>query len=160
MPETAGERGVERDRVSIDPQVHELYRSLTEGNDIEAAPFRTMKDVFMLAACLGFQRGERRKLSRRQQVFRWEQFSQQTDVPVLKALAIADAKDIKVLLRLDQILTVAEEYANSGIHDLRTTVVDPDGQPLWNLVNLIRQGSAGRRRQTAAEKSDEALPSR
>lgn len=127
-----------RDTVAIDESVHEVYRQLTEGNDPVSVPFRTMKDVFMWAACLGYRRGERRPLTgKRVTIFRWAQFTPQVDVPLLKALAIAGSGDINVLLSQDEILSIAEEYANAGIHELRTGVLDEYGQPLWNLVAML-----------------------
>lgn len=127
-----------RDTVAIAEAVHEIYRQLTEGNDPVSVPFRTMKDVFMWAACLGYRRGERRPLTgKRVTIFRWAQFTPQIDVPILKALAIADSGDINVLLNQDEILTIAEEYANAGIHELRVSVLEEYGQPLWNLVAML-----------------------
>lgn len=129
---------VSRDTVAIDESVHAIYKQLTEGTDAVGVPFRTMKDVFMWAACLGCQRGERRPLSgKRLTVFRWAQFSPQTDLPLLKAMAIADSGDIGILLNQDRLLSVAEEYANAGIHELQGNLTDEFGQPLWNLVDIV-----------------------
>jgi dnd system-associated protein 4 len=127
-----------RDTVTIDEAVHDIYTQLTEGNDPIMAPFRTMKDVFMWAVALGYKNGERRAITgKRLTIFRWAQFSSQIDIPLLKALVIADSGDIDVLLSQDQILTVAEEYANAGIYNLQDNVLNEYGQPLWNLMNLI-----------------------
>lgn len=126
-----------RDTVAIDEAVHDIYKQLTEGNDLLSVPFRTMKDVFMWAACLGYQRGERRPLAgKRVTVFRWAQFLPQLDVPLLKALAIAECEDTGVLLRQEDIIAIAEEFANCGIYELRSTVLAQQGQPIWNLVSL------------------------
>lgn len=127
-----------RDTVVIDEAVHDIYRQLTDGNDIISAPFRTMKDVFMWAAVLGYRTGERRPMTgKKVTIFRWAQFSSQTDVSLLKALAIANSGDVDVLISQDEILTVAEEYANAGIHELRMNVLDEYGQPLWNLIDTL-----------------------
>jgi len=127
-----------RDTVAIDEAVHEIYKQLTEGNDIASVPFRTMKDVFMWAVSLGCQQGKRRPLSgKKVTIFRWAQFSPQIDIPLLKALSIADSGNVNVLLSQDEILTIAEEYANAGIYELRTNVLDQYGQPLWNLVSNL-----------------------
>ncbi len=129
-----------RDTVAIEEAVHEIYKRLTEGTDPVNAPFQTMKDVFMWAACLGYRRGERRPLTgKRVVIFRWAQFTPQTDIPLLKALAIADTGDVSVLLRRDQILSIAEEYANAGIYEMRAGVLDEYGQPLWNLVAMLKE---------------------
>ena len=131
-----------RDTVVIDESVHEIYRQLTEGNDPVSVPFRTMKDVFMWAACLGYQRGERQPLTgKRVTIFRWAQFAPQVDIPLLKALAIADSGDVSVLLSQDEILTIAEEYASAGIHELCASMFGEYGQPLWNLVAVLSRQS-------------------
>lgn len=127
-----------RDTVAIDEAVHDIYKQLTDGNDIVNAPFRTMKDVFMWAAILGYRDGERRPITgKKVTIFRWAQFSSQIDVPLLKALAISDNGNVDVLISQDEILIIAEEYANAGIHELRTSVMDEYGQPLWNLVSTL-----------------------
>jgi dnd system-associated protein 4 len=127
-----------RETVAIEETVHEIYKQLTEGNDVESVPFRTMKDLFMWAVCLGYQQNKRRPLTgKRQTIFRWAQFTPQIDIPLLKAIAIADKGDLSVLLSQDEILNIAEEYANAGIYDLRDAVLDEFGQPLWNLVSII-----------------------
>lgn len=127
------------ERVSIEASLHELYKQLSEGNNPENAPFRTMKDVFMLAACLGFRRGQRKPLAgSKRQIFHWAQFSEQVDVPILKAIAIATTGDVLVLGNQERIIQIAEEYANAGIQELKVQVVEQVGQPLWNLVHAIR----------------------
>ncbi|MCG8604402.1 hypothetical protein MJD09_05300 [bacterium] len=126
-----------RDGVWIDEAVHEVYETL-KGSDPVSSPFHTMKDIFMWAACLGYHQRERRPLKgKRKMIFRWAQFSNQTDIPLLKALAIADTGDINVLLSQDTLLTIAEEYANAGIHELNARVLEEYGQPLWNLVDIL-----------------------
>jgi dnd system-associated protein 4 len=90
------------------------------------------------AASLGYKCGERRPIAGKQlTIFRWAQFSSQTDIPLVKAISLADGDDINVLLSQDEMLNVVEEYANAGIHDLRARLFDEHGQPLWNLTNLL-----------------------
>jgi dnd system-associated protein 4 len=126
-------------RVSIEAGVHDLYKELSEGNNPLSSPFRTMKDIFMLAACVGFQRSERQPLaSGKRQIFHYTQFSEQIDIPILKAIAIASTNDIQVLANMDQVVEIAEEFANAGIGYLKTQVVEQPGQPIWNLVEAIR----------------------
>jgi dnd system-associated protein 4 len=129
---------MDRDTVTIDDSVHYIYKELTDGLDPVSVPFKTMKDVFMWAASLGYKRGERRPITgKKQTIFRWAQFSSQTDLPVVKAISLANRNDISVLLSQDEMLNVVEEYANAGIHDLRARLFDEHGQPLWNLINSL-----------------------
>ena len=93
----------------------------------------------MWAVALGVKEGKRRPLSgSREQIFRWDQFSQDMDIPALKAIALAETGDVEVLLQEDQILRIAEEYANVGIHEIKQEIVDQPGEALWNLMELIR----------------------
>jgi dnd system-associated protein 4 len=128
----------DRDTVVVEESAHEIYKQLTEGSNTQSVPFRTMKDVFMWAVCLGAQQGKKRPLiGKKVTVFRWAQFDAQVDVPLFKAIAIADSGDINILLKRNEILSLAEEYANAGIYDLRDLLTSDRGQPLWNLVKIL-----------------------
>ena len=130
------------DRVSVETAAHQLFRDLTErsNENPEAAPFVLMKDVFMWAVALGVRAGKRLPMSgAKTQIFRWDQFSQDLDIPVLKALAVADTGEAETLLHEDQVLRIAEEYANVGIREVKKELIDQPGQSLWNLVELPRQ---------------------
>ncbi len=128
----------ERDTVAIDSMAHDIYKQLTEGGNMLDVPFKTMKDVFMWAVCLGAQQGQKMPLTgKRISIFRWAQFDPQIDVPLLKAIAIAESGDVSILLRRNDILNIIEEYANAGIYELRARIFDEFGQPLWNLVSMV-----------------------
>ena len=94
----------------------------------------------MLSASVGYARGRRAALSAQREIFRWAVFSLQEDVPVLRAIAIAETRSTHVLVDQDQVLTIAEEYANSGIEEVGTQVAIPPGRPLENLVQFVVQG--------------------
>lgn len=129
---------VNRDTVTIDESVHGIYKELTDGSDPITVPFKTMKDIFLWAASLGYKRGERRPIAgKKLTIFRWAQFSSQVDIPLIKAFSLVDANNINVLISYDEMLTNVEEYANAGIHDLRTRLLDEQGQPLWKIVELL-----------------------
>lgn len=130
---TLGGKDTRRDTVHIDSKHHDLYSELVGGE----APFRTMKDLFMLAASVGCESASRTPLSRRQVIFRWPQFSSQEDVPILRAMAIAETGDTSVLIDQDQVLTIAEEYANAGIEQIRQHVVSLPGDHLENVVHFL-----------------------
>jgi dnd system-associated protein 4 len=129
---------ISRDTVTIDESVHYIYKQLTDGSDPVTVPFKTMKDVFLWAASLGYKRGERRQIvGKKLTIFRWAQFSSQSDIPVVKAISLADGDNINVLLSQDEMLNVIEEYANAGIHELRSDIYDEYGQPLFNLIKQL-----------------------
>ena len=93
----------------------------------------------MWAMALGVKSGERKPLSNREQIFRWDQLSRDIDVPVIQAVGIAETGDVEIIAHEDQLLRIAEEYANAGIRELKREVVNRAGKPLWNLVNLVRE---------------------
>jgi dnd system-associated protein 4 len=126
-------------RVSIDAAYHEIYKELSEGNDPEKVPFRTMKDVFMLAACLGYNRNSRLPITgSRRQIFHWAQFSEQVDIPIIKSIAIATTEDIQVLTDLDRITQIIEEYANGGFIELKGIINKSHIHPIWNVISICR----------------------
>lgn len=147
------------DRFNIDDTVHALYRKLAKERDLSNVqvedessvskksmkdidpinfPFSTMKDVFIWSACLGFRSGRRKPITgKRKMIFRWAQLSPQTDIPLLKAIAIANSDNVQVLLNQNEIVTIAEEYANAGIYELRDSVLEGKDLPLWNLIELL-----------------------
>ena len=127
-----------RETVVIEESAHEIYKQFTEGSNVQSIPFRTMKDVFMWSVCLGVQQDKKRPLTgKKVTIFRWAQFDAQIDVPLFKAIAIADSGDINILLKRNEILSLVEEYANGGIYDLRDILISDRGQPLWNLVKTL-----------------------
>jgi len=131
---------VEKGRVTISADVHDLYKQLTSSSDKnpESAPFKTMKDVFMMATCLGFQMGSRTPLTgKKEQPFHYTVFSESLDLPILKSIAIAETNGIAILSDFDQVIEIAEEYANAGINELYALTQQP-GAFLWNLVERIR----------------------
>ncbi|MEM9955637.1 MAG: hypothetical protein AAF846_28805 [Chloroflexota bacterium] len=126
-------------RVNIETNVRDIYESLSKGSNPLSTPFRTMKDVFVLAACIGFEKGIRRPLEGgKHQPFHYAQLSEPVDIPLLKAIAIATTDDITTLADLDEVVAIAEEFANEGINDIRQYVLEHPGEPLWNLVEAIR----------------------
>lgn len=131
---------IRTDRVYIDEAIVDFYRQLRKeaNSEPEQAPFDTFKDLFMFATCLGFQNGHRAKPRKGGnggevpvKVFT------EDDLAILKAIAIAETGDVEVLTRFSEILGIAEEYANTGIHEVKAYVLDEGGRPLWNLIDLL-----------------------
>lgn len=126
------------DRVAVESNMHAVYEKLSKGTDPEEVPFAELKDVFMMAACLGYAKGKRKPLATRTYIIRGETLSKDTDIPVLHALAIAAQGDVDILAEGFDFLTIAEEYANAGIHILQGKLSEQRGKPLWNLIDLIQ----------------------
>ena len=97
----------------------------------------------MLAANVGFASGRRVPLSGQHEIFRWPVFSSQEDIPVLRAIAIAETGDTMILVDQHQLLTIAEEYANAGIEDVRREVLSQPGIASENLVYFLLGSQEG-----------------
>ncbi len=126
-----------RDRVYMDSKYHELYRLLTD----ESAPFKTMKDVFMLALAIGFRLRRRVSLNRRQEICRVTVFTPQTDLPFIRALGVAATGDPSILGNQDQLLSIAEEYANAGMEELHRLYYDEPGELTDKLVAYLMENA-------------------
>lgn len=131
------------DRVYIDEAVGDVYQQLKKeaNSEPEQAPFDTFKDLFMFAVCLGFQNGRRTKPRKSNGREVPAKVFTEDDLAILKAIAIAETGDVEVLTRFGEILGIAEEYANTGIHEVKAYVLDEGGRPLWNLVNLLNSNT-------------------
>lgn len=127
------------DRVYIDESVIDVYKQLKKEGNVEAeqAPFITYKDLFMFAVCLGFENGRRTKPRKGNGGEVPTKVFTEDDLAILKAIAIAETNDVAVLARFGEILGIAEEYANTGIHEVKASLLDERGRPLWNLVSLL-----------------------
>ena len=127
------------DRIYIDESASDIYRQLKSGvnTQSEEAPFETFKDIFMMATCLGFQNKRRVRTDKQGSEIRLSVFTED-DIATLKAIAIAETGDVDVLTRFGEILSIAEEYANTGIYEVKAYLMDEGGRPLWNLVSLMQ----------------------
>ena len=129
----------QRDRIYIGEAYHALYEDLITESLNSPEPFKTMKDVFLLAVLIGYRSERRLTVKNKKQIFSWAQLSPQEDVPILRGLAIAETGEVDVLRDRDTVLTIAEEYANGGILEIKSHVADVPGNRIGNLVGLLQQ---------------------
>lgn len=122
-------------------KAHPIYEELVSRSSKKAEdfPFATMKNLFIVAACIGAQHDKYDKLDApRKDIFSGEVFDTKTDVPVLAALAYQHTKDVEVLADPKQVIEIAQCWANGGIHILRDELLaNPGLSPLYNFVELV-----------------------
>ena len=135
----AQQNSTQRDRIYINESHHGIYKDLTTEKEDSPQPFKTMKDLFLLAALIGYRQEKRLTLEHGIGIFSWAQFSAQEDVPVLRSLAIAETGDVNVLANQDELLTIAEEYANGGIVEIQEQVAEMLGNRIEHLVGLLQK---------------------
>jgi dnd system-associated protein 4 len=125
----------DRDRFYVQKDKHPLFQRLSQGED---APFKTMKDVWVLAATLGVHFGRRSQLrGGTQHVGFWHYLSLQEDIPVLQAIAVAEEGDVRVLGDRSKVIKIAEEYANGGIDFLVDATRADRDSTLISLASLV-----------------------
>ena len=125
--------------VYVEKKVHPIYEELVlrSSKKAEDHPFATMRDLFMMAACVGAQQGKFVELGPRIDIFSGELFNSKTEVPVLAALAYHRTKDVEVLSDPKRVIEIAQGWANGGIHIVQAELLEQPGRPLYNLVEML-----------------------
>jgi hypothetical protein len=104
-------------RIRIENTSHEFYRTLArdDGDTATKKTFETMKEVFMIAFGFGVAKGQRGALGSSREIFDDSLFRAE-DWDLIKAAVLADDETaLQSLEDTDQLLRVAQEYANAGI---------------------------------------------
>ncbi|MGI6554468.1 MAG: DNA phosphorothioation-associated protein 4 [Bacillota bacterium] len=127
------------DRVFRARDKENIYKDLVEK---ENSPFHTYKDVFLAAACIGFNNSIREPLSQKGSEILWSYFSKdESSVAMVYSLALAATNDLNILLDCEEMsklrFQIFEEYANGGINILKELILDPPGDPLDHYINYI-----------------------
>ena len=142
---TAKQQSTERYRIFIDSSHHSTYQELAKRSEKEDSdkkketpPFESMKNLFMLATFIGYRYEKRTPLKNRTDIFTWQVLSTDEEyVSLLYALAVTETRSVEVLTDRDQILTIAEEYDNTGILQIQEQVKDMPGDKIENLLDLL-----------------------
>lgn len=133
-----------RDRAYVEESQIETYRQLAgiknggrkSASDASPAAYRSLKDVFLMAVSIGVKIDRRTPLRERKELIMTSYLNNYPDMAVLNAIAIANKQGVDVLANLDEILTIAEEYANTGFQELSRRVLAA-GIPLMNLAAYL-----------------------
>lgn len=124
--------------IAIDKSKEPLYQALAMG---ENAVFGSAKDLFLLAACIGYSQGLKTPLENSEEYIEVKTLDGPTDLSILNAIVLQDQKDLNALLgdeaASDQCSSIVEEYANAGAEVLKKRVLETPGDPLDNLMDLV-----------------------
>ena len=111
------------DRVRRPEQFSELMDELKKDNGV----FKTLKDVMIFAACLGYKRDKRVPFSKSAEPISLHIFNGKYDATVIDSIAISVSdNDPKILADTmsDARILIFEEYACGGLEILKTEFVD------------------------------------
>jgi len=99
------------DRLFVDDKDRALYDRIEDAGIFKG---RTRKEQFLFALGLGFKRGVRRRLGKREGLFLTKDMRPE-DEALLNAVAAHETKSLDVLCDKAKVFTIAEEYAHAGI---------------------------------------------
>ena len=101
--------------------------------------FRTKQKALMFAAALGFHRGEALSMGQRGTDIRYDVFERAMDDGFIDALAVARTGDLKILAedRLDERVTIFEEFAHAGLREL-DRIWNLPSSPLEEIIELTQ----------------------
>lgn len=103
-------------RLSIGPGDREIYNELRE-NGMPLAGLDNTR-VFLMSMAIGFRHHARLELKSRDQ-FIQGRYVKDDEKSIIKAIAIFEEKDVKVLFDSKKVYAIAEEYAHGGINILK-----------------------------------------
>ena len=76
------------------------------------------KHIFMMAMVLGFHKGSKVDLDKKEEFVRIE-YLNDNEISLIKAIAISEEDDLNILLDEQRIYSIAEKYASGGIKYLK-----------------------------------------
>ena len=106
------EDNVDPTRLYIERSDKEKYDRLLEKDGTFAG--KDNKDVFIMAMVIGYSRGVKVELTRKEGYVRFE-YLKDRDKSIIKSIAVADRGTLDVLLDKKKVYSIAEEYAAGGI---------------------------------------------
>ena len=117
------------DRVYVDKEqfdrMHDLSSKASEAE--REVPFKSLKEVLMAAAMLGYQLGEKADLNEKKEIIFTRYLDSQLDLPLVCCLAIADQQDVEVINDKKKVLSIFESYIKGGFDYLYERITDgPD----------------------------------
>ncbi|MEH7514245.1 DNA phosphorothioation-associated protein 4 [Gottfriedia acidiceleris] len=128
-----------RRRIKRPKEQDSIYRRLTDKD--EFGVFSSYKEAFMFAGTLGFIEKKRKSFSSTAEGLLWDNFSLDTDEPMINMIALAESQDVNILQdddeSFDQKLIIFEEYAAGGIEFIEQTLLDQPKYLLNNIFDLI-----------------------
>jgi len=108
------------DRLCVDKEDLADFRMLLEEKDSPLYK-RENKDVFVMAMTTGYKNGARLPLKTREGFIREEYLSVE-ERSIIKSIAIQQDKNLSILLDMEKVCQIAEEYARGGIKYLKDSV--------------------------------------
>ena len=111
-------------QIFISKEARELYDNIKKMDEFEHFD---NKDFFMLVVIFGYSKGKKKPLKTQDKTksgFTRERYLTDTDISLLKAIAITEENDIGVVKNIPKVFAIAEEFANGAIDYLKEFVFE------------------------------------
>jgi len=124
----------EKYSISIDKGKHKKFQLLTEGPE---APFKTMKDLLLASAAIGFSKNKETPIrpGGSVKIFEWNRFDP-LDEKFLFMITFLDNKDLNAILDRNLVIRTLEAYANGGFDELYSKITK-SGNKVLNLIDYV-----------------------
>jgi len=126
------------DRVYVEisqyEQIHELYSKSSEKG--REAPFKSLKEVLMAAAMLGYNSGEKSELDSKKEIIFTKYLDSQLDLPLAVCLAIADQENADIIEDKKKVIEIFQEYIKGGFETLYETIKEGTN-PIQNYAHYL-----------------------
>lgn len=127
---------------NVTERAHELLDRYSQthpgvGKNSETAPFKTMKDVYMMAVYVGARVGRPRPLEGKRansSPFKGGVFGLDQQM-LLRAVAIGHTGDPEIISDPQKVVRISEEFANAGIWELEEVLTSTSEGALWDLAD-------------------------
>lgn len=114
--------------------IFDNMRELDEFNSMDN------KDLFMLAVSFGYLKNSKKTLKndeKTQSGFTRERYLTNEDNSILKAIAIKENNEVGIIENIQNVYSVAEEYANGGIKYLKEFVFNDPASLEKKLADML-----------------------
>ncbi|RRJ28795.1 hypothetical protein [Halocatena pleomorpha] len=115
----------------------ETYEILVDGDN---SIFDTYKDLFLLAASVGYNRSQFDDNPGKGDEIPWRILrNNPQNLVVAMSIAYAHTEDYETLVDEDMQVDILQKYASAGIDIIRSQVVEQPGDPLDNMIEFLRR---------------------
>lgn len=115
----------------------ETYKILVDGDN---SIFDTYKDLFLLAASVGYNRSQFDDNPGKSDEIPWRILrNNPQNLVVAMSIAYAHTEDYEALVDEDMQVDILQKYASGGIDIIRSQVVEQPGDPLDNMIEFLRR---------------------
>jgi len=126
-------------QIFISKEARDLFdnmRSLKEFKNFEN------KHFFVLAVMFGYLNKKKKPLKKQDRTksgFTRAAYLRENDIALLQSIAINEENDIGLVNNISKVFSIAEEYANGGINDLKEFVYDNPADFLKKFASKLKK---------------------